>query len=144
MYRYQNNLLLILRQCRGHPGIWSAEVFSTSPLKPLNGIQLNLRGSKILASSTKFMFLGPIGKQSRLLISWDIFDFSPETAERNSTKLNKKQRLNVLYLVGVFQDDEKTKIAAMADLSKYGTLYSMVHDKWPSRPLVLFLRCNIR
>ena len=36
------------------------------------------------------------------LIGWDIFDFSSETAERNSTKLDRKQDLNVLYQVCVF------------------------------------------
>ena len=36
--------------------------FSTSPLKPLNGIQHNLTGSNISTSSTKFVFFGPIGK----------------------------------------------------------------------------------
>ena len=46
----------------GHPGLWLAETFSTSPLKPLNGIQRNLTGSKISTSSTKFVFFGPIGK----------------------------------------------------------------------------------
>ena len=32
----------------GRPGLWFAETFSTSSLKPLNGIQRNLTGSKIL------------------------------------------------------------------------------------------------
>ena len=40
----------------GHPGLWLAETFSTSPLKPLNWIQRNLTGSKILTFSTKFVF----------------------------------------------------------------------------------------
>ena len=40
----------------GRPGCWYAETFSTSPLKPLNGIQRNWTGNKILASSTKFVF----------------------------------------------------------------------------------------
>ena len=39
------------------------ETFSSSPLKPLNGIQWNLTGSKISMSSTKFVFYGPIRKQ---------------------------------------------------------------------------------
>ena len=46
----------------GRPGLWLAETFSTSPLKPLNGIQRNLTGSKISMSSTKFVFFGPIRK----------------------------------------------------------------------------------
>ena len=37
-------------------------LFSTSPLKPLNGIQRNLTGSKISMPSIKFVFFGPIGK----------------------------------------------------------------------------------
>ena len=43
-----------------------------------------------------------------------IFDFSSETAERNSMKLNRMQDLNVLYQVSVFQADRKNKIAALA------------------------------
>ena len=101
----------------GRPGLWLAETFSTSPLKPLNGIQRNLTGSKILASSTKFVFFGPIEKKRWPpwpLIGWDIFDFSSETAEQNSTKLDRKQDLNVLYQVCVFWADRKKKMAALA------------------------------
>ena len=101
----------------GRPGLWSAETFSTSPLIPLNGIQRNLTGSKISMSSTKFVFFRPIGKTRWppwTLIGWDIFDFSSETAERNSTKLDRKQDLNVLYLVCVFRADQKNKMAALA------------------------------
>ena len=92
----------------GRPGLWLAETFSTSSLKPLNGIQGNLTGSKISMSSTKFMFLGPIGKTRWPpwpLIGWDIFDFFSETADRNWTKLDRKQDLNVLYQVCVFRAD---------------------------------------
>ena len=46
----------------GRPDLWLAETFSTFPLKPLNGIQRNLTGSKIETSSTKFVFFGPIRK----------------------------------------------------------------------------------
>ena len=38
----------------GHPGLWLAQTFSTSPLNPLNKIQWNMTGSKISTSSTKF------------------------------------------------------------------------------------------
>ena len=92
----------------GRPGLWLAETFSTSPLKPLNGIQQNFIGSKISTSSTKFVFFGPIGKTRWPpwpLIGWDIFDFSSETVERNLTKLHRKQDLNVLYQVCVFRAD---------------------------------------
>ena len=39
------------------------------------------------------------------MIGWDIFDFSSETAEQNSTKLDRKQYLNV-YQVCIFQADQ--------------------------------------
>ena len=99
------------------PGLWLAETFLTSPLKPLNRIQRNLTGSKISTSSTKFVFFGPIGKtrwQPWPLIGWDISDFSSETAERNSKKLDRKQDLNVLYQVCVFRVNWKNKMAALA------------------------------
>ena len=47
----------------GRPGLWLAETFTTSPLKPLNGIQRNLTASKNPTSSTKFVFFDPISKQ---------------------------------------------------------------------------------
>ena len=101
----------------GGPGLWLVEAFSTSLLKPLNGIQRNLTGSKISTPSTKFVFFGPIGKTRWLpwpLIGWDIFDFSSETVERNSTKLDRKQDINALYQVCVFRADRKNKMAALA------------------------------
>ena len=87
------------------PGLWLAEIFSTSSLKPLNGIQRNLIGSKIATPSTKFVFFGWIRKTKWPpwpMIGWDIFDFSYETTEWNSAKLDRKQDLNVLYQVCVF------------------------------------------
>ena len=63
------------------------------------------------------MFFGPIGKTRWppwALIGWYIFSFSSETAERNSTKLDGKQDLNVLYGVCVFRADRKNKMAALA------------------------------
>ena len=150
----------------GRPGLWLAETFPTSSLKPLNGIQRNLIGSKSSTSSTKFLFFQADRKNKmatlasdwlrhfRLLlwnrwtefnetwqearsqhplpslrfsgrsektrwppwplIGWDIFNFSSETAERNSTKLDRKQELNVLYQVSFFQADRKNKMATLA------------------------------
>ena len=101
----------------GRPGLWLAETFSTSSLKLLNGIQRNLTGSKTSMSSTKFVFFGPIGKTRWPpwpLIGWDIFDFFSETAEWNSTKLDRKQDLNFFYQVCAFRADRKNKLAALA------------------------------
>ena len=101
----------------GHPGLWLAETFWTLPLKPLNWIQWNLTGSKMSTSSTKFVLFGPMGKtrwQPWPLIGWDIFHFSSETAEQNSTKLDRKLDLNVLYQVCVFLADQKNKMATLA------------------------------
>ena len=68
-------------------------------------------------SSTKFVFFGSIGKTRwppRPLIGWEIFDFSSETAERNSTKVERKQDIKVFYQVCVFLVDRKNKLAALA------------------------------
>ena len=46
-------------------------------------------------------------------LTFHIFDFS-ETAKLNSTKLDRKQDLNVLYKVCVFWADRKNKMAALA------------------------------
>ena len=68
-------------------------------------------------SSIKFAFFRPIGKirwPTWPLIGWYIFDFSSKTAEQNSTKLDRKQDINVLRQVCVFRVDRKNKIAALA------------------------------
>ena len=104
----------------GRPGLWLAEKFTTS-LKPLDGIQRNLTGNKIWTSSTKFVFFRPIRKTRWplwLLIGWDISDFSSKTAERPTTKLDRKKDLNVLYQVCVFWANRKNKMAALANPSK--------------------------
>ena len=101
----------------GRPGLWLSETFSTSPLKPLNGIQRNLTGSNISTSSTKFVFFWADRKNKMAappLIVWDVFDFSSDTAERNSTKLGRQQDLGVLYQVCVFRVNKKNKMATLA------------------------------
>ena len=73
--------------------------------------------TQLLGLLGRFVFFGPIGKTRWPpwpLIGWDIFDFSSETAERNSTKLDRKQDLNVLYQLCVFRADRKNKMAALA------------------------------
>ena len=135
--RSQRPLPSLCFSCRlekqdGRPGLWLAETFSTSPLKPLNWIQQNLIWSKLSMPSTKFVFFGPIGKTKwppLPLIGWDIFDFSSETAESNSTKLDRKQDLNALYQVCVFQVDRKNKMAAVAyDLLRHFQLF--LWNRW--------------
>ena len=119
----------------GCPGLWLAETFSTSPLKPLNGIQRNLTGNRIWTSSTKFVFFEPIRKTRWLpwpLIGWDIFDFS---SERNSTKLDKKQDLNVLYKVCIFCRSVNKNGCPGRFLKKVANC-TQVHDMWPFGPLV--------
>ena len=98
-------------------GLWLAETFSTSSLKPLNGIQQNFTRSKNPRPSTTFVFFGPIRKTKWLpwhLICWDIFNFFSETIEWNLPKLERKQELNVLYQVCVFRINQKNKMAALA------------------------------
>ena len=78
---------------------WDTFVFFFSSLKPLIGIQRNLTRSKISKSSTKLVLFGQIGKQRWSpwsLIGWDIFVFFSETAERNLTKLDRRQVLNII------------------------------------------------
>ena len=50
----------------------------------------------------------------RLLLTFHIFDFSSETDEQNSTELDRKEDLNVLYQVCVFWADREKKMAALA------------------------------
>ena len=79
---------------------------STSPLKPLNGIQRNLTRSKISTSSTKFVVFFWADrkiKMAALACDWlRHFRLLFRTTEQSSTKLNRKQDLNVLYQVCVF------------------------------------------
>ena len=48
-----------------------------------------------------------------MLSAKGIFYFSFETAERNSTKLKRKQDLNVLYQFCIFRADQKNKMDAL-------------------------------
>ena len=62
----------------------------------------HLTRSKNSTSSTRFFcfYFRPIGKPRWLplpLIGWDFFDLFSATGEQNSTKLDRKQELNVLY-----------------------------------------------
>ena len=100
---------------------------STSRLTPLNGIQRNWTGSKISISSTKFVFFRPIEKTRWppwYPIHWNIFDFSSETAKRNSSKLDSKQDINIFYQVCALRADRKNKMAAfVSDLLRHFRLF---------------------
>ena len=48
-------------------------------------------------------------------MGWDIFNFSSETVEQNSMKLDRKRDLNILYQVCIFRANRKNKMAALAD-----------------------------
>ena len=56
----------------GRPVLWLSETFSTSPLKPLYGIQWNLSGSKISKSSTKFLFCLADRKNKMAVLASDL------------------------------------------------------------------------
>ena len=100
----------------GRPGLWFAETFSTLLFwNCWKGIQRNLTGSKITTSSTKFVFFGPIGKQDGRpgLGLAETFSTSPlKPLNGMSTKLDRKQDLNVLYQVCVFSCRSENKMAA--------------------------------
>ena len=68
-------------------------------------------------SSTKFVCFRVYWKNKMAVLASDKlrnFDFSSENAERNSTKLDRKRDLNVIYQVCVFQTDQKNQMAALA------------------------------
>ena len=138
----------------GRPYLWLAETFSTSPLKPVHGIQRHLTGNKIAMSSTTFVFSGPIRKTRCPpwpLIGWGIFDFSSENAERNSTKLDRKQDLNVRYQVCICHVDQKTRWPPWPVLGLDIFDFSSETAEWNSMKLdrkqdlnVLYYVCIIR
>ena len=101
----------------GHPGLWLAETFSTSSLKPLNGIQQNLTGSKISLSFTKFVFFWADLKNKMAALASDWlrhFWHLVWNGWAEFTEHDRKQDLNVLYQVCVFWADPKNKMAALA------------------------------
>ena len=122
----------------GRPGLWLAETFSTSPLKLWKGIHPNSTGNKISRSSTKFVFFGPIGKTRWPpwpLIGWNIFYFSSETVKQNSTKLDRKQNLNVIYQVSVFRAQEPKAPVTYCDHALSRRPSSVVRLSSVCRPL---------
>ena len=73
------------------------------------------------------MFFGLIWKTKWIppVSHWlRLFDFSSETTERNSTKVDRNQDLNILYQVCVFWPISKQKWPPWLILQKGSTLYS--------------------
>ena len=90
---------------------WTFFDFSS---ETVNTIQQNLTGSKISMSFIMFVLFGLIGKSRRPpwpLIGWDMFNFSSETAEQNSMKLDVEARsqcpLPSLCILHIFSDSDK-------------------------------------
>ena len=103
----------------GRPGLWLAETFSTSSLKSLNRIQQDLRGSKLLTSSTKFVFLGRSEKQDGRPSLW--------LAEKFSTSLMKP-------LNGIQRNLTGSKISKSS--SKFVFFGPIGKIRWPPWPLI--------
>ena len=104
----------------GHQSLWLAETFSTSPLKPLNVIQRNLTGSKIPASSTKFMgfFCRSEKEDDRPGSDW-LRHLEPLYGiQQTWQKARSKRPLPSFCVLG------RSEIAALPNPSKNGTLYS--------------------
>ena len=72
------------------------------------------------------------------------FDFSSETAEQNSTELDRKQELNIFYQVCAFRADRKNKMAAPA--SDWLILFRLLlwnrwtefNKTWQKQDLIIF------
>ena len=82
-------------------------------------------GDEVLMSGISVIFSAPEAKAQvhycehtsfvhTSSLTFHILDFFSETAERNSMKLERKQDLNILFQVSVFQANWKNKMAAMA------------------------------
>ena len=90
-----------------------------------------LAESKNSTSFTMICIFESIGKLRWLpwlLIDWDIF-------ERNSTKLDRKQVLKVLYQVCVFRTVHKTKMAALAPIGGDIFGFPFANAEWNSMKL---------
>ena len=127
------------------PGLWLAETFSTFPLKPPNGIQQNLTGSKISMSSTKFVFSGQLEKQDcRPTTDWlrhfGLLIWS-RLRELNVTLQEARSQRPLTSLS--FSCRWVYKMAALADLSKRWNIVLRCTICGPFGPLVsLFFPTN--
>ena len=106
------------------PGLWFAKTFSTFPLKLLYEIQrlywkqdLNVHQQVCVFRADRKTKMA-----TRPLICLEMFSFSSEIAEQNSTKLDRKPYFNAPFQF--FWADRKTKMAALRSDNKGDTLYS--------------------
>ena len=101
----------------GRPGLWLAETFSTSPLKPPNGIQRKLDWKQDLNVHYQVCVFRANRKNKMAVLASDLlrhFRLLLWNRWQNSTKLDRNQDLNVLYNVCVFRADRKNKMATLA------------------------------
>ena len=95
-------------------------------------IQQNLTGSKLSMPSTTFVFSGKSGKNNIAALASDWlrhFRLLLWNCERNSTKLDRKQDLNALYQVCVFQVDRKKQNG------RPGLWFAETFSTFPLKPL---------
>ena len=104
----------IEKKTKWPPDLWLAEIFSTSPLKPLNRIQWKLTGSKISTSSTEFVFSGrpvninghpvrsvkKVAHCTRYLTLWasGYLSFKWSYVAQGRTTSYKKKKMKSLYI----------------------------------------------
>ena len=86
------------------PALLLADTFSTSSLKPLNVIFRNLTGIKKSTSSIKFVVLDRAGKNKMATLAL-AETFLTSLKLRKLPKVDRKQDLDVLYQVCIFQAD---------------------------------------
>ena len=126
----------------GRPSLWLAETFSTSLLKLLNGIQRNLTGSKISTPNVPYQvcdfWADGKNKMAALASDWlRFFRLLLWNHVRNSTKLDKKHDINVLYQVCFL--GQLVNINGCPGPSVKNIAHcTQVHDMWPFGPLVYF------
>ena len=123
----------------GRPGLWLAETFSTSPLKPLNGILRNLTGGKISTSSTKFVFFGLIGKNKMAALASDWLRHFwlllwNRWTEFNETWQEARSQRPLPSLC--FSGQSVNKNVRLGRFLKKVAHCTQVHDMWPFGPLV--------
>ena len=128
----------------GCPGLWFAETFSTSSLNPLNGIQRNLIGSKIL-TLTKFVFFFRADRKNKMatlasdwlrhfrLLLWNhLTEFKETWHEARSQRLLPSLCFSGRWVNKNCRPGRSVKKVAHC---------TQVHDMWPFGPLVCICEC---